>query len=590
MSTTVPSEEELREYVASIREAQQGHPLRYMRNYLRIQDEHTKVIRFDPVENQLYFNALTFGVITNFDTPFEAYVLKDRKARSTTLWVLAAVAFLLTVPGFHTLIVADSDDTFRAIDLMIDLAYNNLPAWIRERLPKKHWEAATYREVEHSGKSGTASSTIHMSSSRSPHSGTGFTIKMVIFSEMGKYREPWASSLFRSVNNSLPPFAWVIKESTPEGTGNHFHSDFQAIKSGESSAIYLFRTWMHNPENRLPLNSPLARPQDKGVILTGQAGGLIGEEKEGWIAQTLRDTFGESDRQIEDRLRWRRWKISQAIRDAKGNQIAGYAAYLQEHAEDDVSVWQNFTNPQFDTQVLGRAQESVKRPVVPETQFGGLTLRIWQRSQPGHVYAAGLDFASGKSRDRTALEILDCSTGIFVAELYGKDSVRAAVKTACQVLISQYADPGRLPPMLAPEYTGLGSDAPDIARTDLGYSNVYRRPVKKSENPEGVAQFRRYGWSTDISTRSVMLTDFQADFNAGAITIWNDDLLREMSGYDPDIDDHFGDRMAAAMIAWQIREAALKRGGGSKKGFEALLGPVKKVLVIAGQRASPYGW
>ena len=563
---TTATREAAEELTFSITECNRGKPRRFMENYLWVRSGDDFVpFRFSP--NQEAYYESTFDSLSSYRDPFEAFILKDRKAWSTTFWVAAAFTFMATVPGFSALVVADSDDTFNAIDEMLDVYNLRLPEYYRPKV--KHWEAKQFRQYDWSTQ-GAPPSSITLSSARTRNLGRGQTPKMVILSEMAHYSSTFESDLFRSLGHSLTTSAWVIKESTPNGTKNRFYADYRAYKEKRRNLVYVFRRWFDNPVNALKPGHPFARPSDVGPITIGDADELIGEKYE----KELIPLFPQDAIPIEDGLRWRRYKISEEIVNAEskgGNENLGYSAFLQEHAEDDSSCWVNLTNPQFDTAAISYVL-SLTRPPLSDTLIGsGMRQRTWQKPIPGHVYVAGMDVSSGSATDFSSLQILDVSDGSFMAELHGKVDPGEFAQAAVELCL-QYNNA-----LLAIERTGGYGTGPLGLARKLG-ANLYRRPRKPGELVTSPAYLNRpYGWETTggtNGTRAFMITDLQAAINRQEAITYNKDLIDDLQSYDPDVDNHLADRHAAACIAWQMRQF-VPRGqpmfrGGSKIGQKAL--------------------
>ena len=516
--------------------ALRGNPMPFMERFLWVKDERGVAVPFVARPNQVYFHGRTFGRLKGYHEPLTVYCLKDRKAAWTTYIKLAEAAFLFTVPGFAALSVADSDDTFRATNAMLDLAYARLPAEMQEQLPQKLWNS---EEKVIAWPNGVTSS-ISMSSSRSKNFARGTTPKMGDFDEMAAYAEGFEGELFTAVENAFPSNRWWFEASTPRGTGNKFYSDFKAIQDGEWDAVYLFRRWFDNPENALGEGHLLARPQDRGDIVVGKAGGLVGErDEEGLVVLFPKGAV------VADLLRRRRKWIADSVRTYRGDAALGYAAFRQEHAENEADCWTNLGNPQFDPLILSYLANQVRPPIEDSVVPGGLVKRIWERRMPGHFYTAGMDFATGrveKGGDATTMQMFDATTMTVVAELYGKHTTVYNALGAAIQMCREYNNA-----LFAPEVNTVGTTATDDARQKHEYLHLYydRSEVRVGKAPE-------YGWKATPNTILKLWANLQGHLSEGVLKIPNAALLGEISGYDPNRDTHWPDRMRAFGIALTV--------------------------------------
>ena len=534
------------EYMACARETAVGKPRRFMERFLMVQDEMARLVPMVLRPNQVYYYGKTFGSLREYGQPMDVYCLKPRKALWTTFIKGALTSFLFQMPGFHAIMVADSDDTFRATNQMIDRFYDNMPEVIQTgALKKKHWETE-FKEIDWGG----ITSSLTMSSSRSPNFARGFTPKAGDFDEVGFYNPAFESRVYTSTANSFPVNRWLFKGGTPNGMGNQFYRDFQAIKGGEWNAIYLFRRWYDNPQDALPEGHPLVRPYDRAGIVPGNAGGLVGERDEPDLIARL-----DPDR-WRDQLRFRRRYIADAKR-LYGDEALAYAAFKVEHAEDDLSCWSNLSNPQFDPIMLGYMANRT-RPPIEENIVSGLNRRLWEKPMPGHVYVAGMDVATGQGGDATTVQVFDATAKCFVAELWGKHTgILMCIREAMELCRTFNTA------LFAPEINTVGAQVVDETRLMFEYPNIYRRSLRRGENPDTDSYRRReWGWKATEESVRTLWACWQQWFNGGgAAGIPNEYLSREISSYDPSRDEHWPDRMRAAAIAVQIATELRMMGG-----------------------------
>ena len=388
--------------------------------------------------------------------------------------------------------------------------------------------------------------------------------------EKAHFAPEYEPDLMRAVSDSMPKSAWRIDESTPKGSKNGFYTDAVDIREGRRGGIYLFRRWFDNPENFLLPNDPNALPADRKAVLE------LAEEEE-----ALSKNF-PSDVPVRDRVRWRRWKMAEAVANSRNDTVLGRASFLQEHAENDIDCWFDLTNPSFDFMVLRQMIDQARSPLPQQTVANGglaavpgMTLRVWELPVLGGRYVGGMDVAKGVTTgDASCLEVLNARTGMFVAELYGRANIDTATLGTCRVMEAYNKG------LLAIESTGLGVGAVLAARR-YGYADLYRRDWKEVAK---AGREVKWGWETTRHNKMQTFLDFQEAVGKGLVQIPNLELVRELQSYNPDDDkDQQDDRVMAAMIAYQarlVRPGLAQPQGSSERREAKVLLPERKYSYV----------
>lgn len=571
----------MREVAQIIEEVRKGKPRRYMETFLKIETVEG-LVPWIFNENQEYFYEQIFGSLGGMGRGLQVFALKSRKATFTTFVTGVAFTYVANVPGFHVLIIGAMEDHAEVALKMTDTFYNNLPS-ARDgtgrfimRPTKSHWDQS-YREVifgpmVNGEVDPKLTSSISISTSRSTGFGRARTPKMVIFDEKAHFSQEHEPMLMPAVLNSLNNNAWRFDGSTPKGMKNGFANDFKAIKEKKVNAIYLTRWWFHSRRNAISREDMHVRPADALEMETN--GGLLYTDEEKGVIKS----FPQDQLLPESRILWRRWKIAEATQNSMGDEVRGRALFLQEYPENDVDCWMDIANPVFDVMMLRRMIDTAVAPLPEEklreigissVPYPGLSFRAWQLPYSGGRYYGGMDLAKGVfSGDASVLEVFDARTGTFVAELYGRARLLQAAIEGAKVMEKYNMG------LFAPEATGLGAGAVEAVK-GWGYRNLYfRSPNKKVSISE--TRHREYGWETNKSTRSQMFLDFQEAIATGKIHLPNLDLIGAVQEWnpDPDSDEHTGDRVMAAMIAYSIslegyrfptQTSVVPTGGGERQ-------------------------
>lgn len=550
------------EFIAITDEVRAGRPRRYIESFLKVRDLEGRLVPFRFKENQEYYYQETFSKLKSYNEGFWAYVVKDRKALSTSFWGACCFSFLANVPGFNGVIIGALDEHAAQVLDLFDVFYDNLPEAKDEagqylyRPVKTHWDQSLrefgFGVFSAGGFEVRSRSSVMISTSRSTTFGLGRTPKMIWFIEKSRFSQEHEGKLMSAVLNSVTGVPhWRIDDTTPNGTKNGHYQDFRSIKAGDVGAIYLFRRWFDNPSNRYEVSDPAVLPRDRREMERAGVLKYLDEERR------LILEFPQDGVKAHERILWRRQKMAEAIRNALGNEIEGRMGFLQEHVENDTDCWSDIGNPQFDVYMLRRMADSCVLPLsaekVQEMGLGvvpapGLELRVWQLPYAAGRYYGGMDLAKGQvSGDASCLEVFDARSGTFVAELWGRPRLSVALTSGAKVMEKYNMG------VFAPEATGLGEGAVDSFR-DYGYPRLYYR-----ENKSGLSQGRMdrlsdrsWGWQTSGPSKSRMISDFQDAVAEGRISIPNIDLVREIQQWNPQEDKHTADRVMAAMISYAV--------------------------------------
>ena len=548
-------------------EAAQGHPRRYMETFLKIEDQSSRIIPFLFMPNQDYFHSLTFELKDMLERGFWAYILKDRKAYSSTYIGGCVFTFTMNIPSFHSLIVGALAEHAEVPLKMVDTFYNNLPdtrnynadgtpAEYIMRPEKTHWDQS-YREVgfgdivTENGKRSVdvkVKSSITIATSRNPDAGAGATFRCLWEIEKGRFDPVFEKPLMTTIMNSPPKNLIRFTDSTPHGTKNLHYSDFKKIKAGEVNAIYLARFWFQNSLNALDLDDSMVVPGDRREMLKTGTLVLTGEE------ERVAKLFPADGTAVPNRIMWRRAQIAKATRDAMDDPAYGRAMFLQEHMENDVDCWVNLTNPVFDVSMLRRMLDNAREPLpaaklreagLSPVPIPGMQFRAWELPYSGGRYYGGMDLGGTKKyNDASVLKIFDARTGRYVASMSGRKPLLESVRAGADIM--RVYNVG----LFGPEVNGIGAGALE-GLIEYGYPNIYFREPKTAPRVDRVTP-RDYGWYTGAANRPQMFGNFQEAIAKGQIDIPDKELIDSVMQWDPDplSTEHVADDVMAAMIAY----------------------------------------
>jgi hypothetical protein len=178
---------------------------------------------------------------------------------------------------------------------------------------------------------------------------------------------------------------------------------------------------------------------------------------------------------------------------------------------------------------------------------------VWQKPVSGCQYVVGVDPSTGEGDDDSAISVWRFDTCEQVAEISGKLNPTETALVACN-LANWYNQA-----LLAIENNGNGIATVNEARK-LEYPNLYRQFTPNATDVKG-AKVPKYGWSTNLQTRPVMIEEFRQMFENGFLKVNSLKLLNQMKTFvrhtNGKVEHETGkhdDCLFAGMIAMQIRK------------------------------------
>jgi hypothetical protein len=315
-------------------------------------------------------------------------LLKARQFGFSTL--ILALFFLDTVnnPNTQTVVIAHDADSTERLFQIVRRFYDHLPEATRPKTRYANRKELLWPALDSSFFVGTAGA---------KGFGRGGTINNVHMSEVAFW--PDAETLVAGLLQAVPADGNVFAETTANGLGNWFYTEYQTAKRGASTFTPRFFGWHEHREYRTETPA-LERSEEE---------------------QAASDTLGLDDEQ----LAWRRGKV----RELK-------ELFPQEYPASDSEAFLTSGNPYFDRariKALIDALESKEfdpiRVVIPphlerlSKAYSEGWLKVWAPPVPGRTYAIGADTAEGLTdageRDFDSAEVAERGSRVQVAHLHG---------------------------------------------------------------------------------------------------------------------------------------------------------------------------
>ena len=207
----------------------------------------------------------TFEEMRLAGKPIRLILLKARQwGGSTCVQLYMAWLQLVHQTGLNSLIIAHYSGASSEIKDMFDRMLASYPD--RLLFSEESQEKKGEKRVERVGNSGTLfrviprNCKIKVCTAETPTSARGGDYSLVHCSEVGLWKSTVRKTpedIIRSACSGvlLKPLTMIVMESTANGTGTYFHSEYEAAKRGEGQFKPLFIPWFEIPHYSIPFSS-----------------------------------------------------------------------------------------------------------------------------------------------------------------------------------------------------------------------------------------------------------------------------------------------------------------------------------------------
>lgn len=334
-------------------------------------------------------------------------------------------------------------------------------------------------------------STFYIGTAAAVTTGRGQTITNLHASEVAFYRD--ADTLMTGLLQSVPKDGKVILESTANGMGNYFHREWIRGVNGDGAFAPHFFSWKDHEEYALPVD------------------------------RTFKPSSDETQDMIEiglsrEQIAWKREKVKE---------FKTIDEFNQEYPITPEVAFISSGNPVFDIKVLNRMLKEATEPKYTGNLVGTRTrltleqnnkgyLDIWELPQATDSYVIGADVA--EVNDYSVAQVIKKRTMEVVARFRAKLPVDAFAKEL-ERLGFFYGTA-----LLGVERNNQGI-AVLVVLNKLYYPNLFYR---EDTNDVGESSVSKLGWSTDIRTRPILITDLGMYIRNGDIRIHDKTTIGEL--------------------------------------------------------------
>lgn len=347
-------------------------------------------------------------------------------------------------------------------------------------------------------------------------SGRSRTYNYLHRSEIAFWSNPQATA--NALNQTVPVLedTAIFDESTANGYGDYFWSEWERANEGKSGYLPIFLPWHIHAEYKMAFRSDRKKRELENTIGTSQE-----------------DEFGDERRLIEkygitlEQLNWRRYIMAEKC---GGNLFTFMREYPAEPDEAFQTTGQNVFN-------TGPLQFYIDKAVTPKIvgdlkeERGGVEfidsprglLRIWEPPEPMSEYIVGSDHAEGlDSGDWNVAIVVRRLPLRVVARLQGYDGRRIPIDEFADLmyLLGKFYNDA----YLCPENNNDGGTAVKIIER-RGYLHLM------SEKQMEISTRDRFGWRNSEVTRRRIVNLLIEHIDGELIDILDEELLREAQSF-----------------------------------------------------------
>lgn len=305
--------------------------------------------------------------------------LKPAQVGSTTLWVADFLMDTMLNENRTSVILAHEEFISQRLLLKAQSLYSNLIRGDESGGPIMYWPELG-RNSANEMFFPELHSTLYIGSARSYVFGRGEPIHNLLCSEVAFYQN--ATRTIGPAQDRVPmDGGCIVLESTPngeEGEGAFFCQTYKAGREGNSIYQPHFFRWFDHKEYYIPEGSPLALPQDRGIL-------DMTEEEADLCARFSLD---------EGHIRWRRRKMlekRQAYETGEDRLL-----FQQEFPEDDINCFLVAGDQAYDSNLVEQLAKKCFIPKGEKSSYDGAM--VWFPPEEGHSYDVTIDPSLGTGK------------------------------------------------------------------------------------------------------------------------------------------------------------------------------------------------
>ena len=495
----------------------------YAENFLKIRDKNSQLVPFRLNEAQVMMEAL------------DQYCKKNKIMRRYIILKARQMGMSTYTEGklFHSTsnnelknssIIAHEDKATQNLFAMSKLYYEELPDVIRPMKKQNNEKALTFEnptndESEKKRNPGLRSK-YSLNTANTVEAGRSATIHNLHASEVAFFpnAKTTMTGLLQTVPDTLDTL--VIFESTANGVGDYFYTQWQRAMKGESDFIPVFLPWFTDSTYTRPFNSEAERHAfiDSVEHLSTDGNGNIVHTEEWEIKNQFDLTY--------EQLHWRRWAIANKCNGDEDD-------FRQEYPSTPEEAFISTGRPRFNVKALRQYEKLIKPPLktgyLREKEDGSVYfeeddkgyIAIWKEPEKGKCYCIGADVAEGLVEGDYSVGLVGDYEFDVIARWYGH--IDPDIFGHELVKLGKYYNEA---------YIGVESNNHGLttlkAIQRLEYWNIY---YQKTYDKITDKLSQKMGWQTNQRTKPMMIDKLAEFVRDKYIGIYWKTLIDEMRTY-----------------------------------------------------------
>ena len=482
--------------------------------------------------------------------PIRIIMLKARQwGGSTLVQIYFAWLQIIHLRGWHSLICAHVKDSAANIRGMFTRLLEHYPReyWVEELAPS----FKPYERMDNTRVMEARDCRVTICSSESQEAARGQDFALAHLSEVAFWKNSEnhkPADLIRSVAAGIDraPLTAVVMESTANGAGNFFHSEWLRAVDGSADKLPFFVPWYEIERYR----EPLADAEAFRASLDGY---------ERWLVEVCRCPL--------EAVNWYRHK-----RREYPDHRSMMAEYPSTPAEAFTATDRNVFAPES-VEALRRAgaglaacRGEITRTAMGRTRFAESSagrLKVWVAPREGHSYTAALDIGGrAVTADFSVLSVIDTTPGLrpeVVAQWRGHIDHDLLARKA--VDIATYYNHA----LLVVESNTWESCSEGHGQYILRSIADTYRPLYKRRPADGSSRWLP-GFHTNARTKILLINHLISLVRDGGYIEHDEDALAELSTYEQRPDGSYGAKdgkhddilMSRAIALWVASSPAAK--------------------------------
>lgn len=513
----------------------------WFHKHLRIADYETgQVVPFVPNEIQWRIRSEIVKA-DQVGKPARLIILKSRRVGCSTIIQSTLAHRAFTRPNYSGVTIAHERDNAAYLHSMAETMYSHLPSALQVGKAK---EAAGRFLYLANG------STLRVDTAMDKQAGRGMAARFLHASEVAFW--PDAKTTMVALRQIIPrqPGTAIVIESTANGVGDYFHSQWTRAESGASGYVPLFFGWHEFPHYRMPHPAWFSAAELDSHEALLHADYAIDLEQLWWRREWIKDELDGDPDQFQQ-------EYPMTPEEAFLNSGRSFFPDLYGFVP---------AKPLLNGEIRGTYRKG-SRVAFEEDAKGKSPLTLYELPREGHRYVLFMDVAGTitpreydqftdkrDAEDYTVGWVVDLMTGHTVAVWHGRMDVDLATEEIAKLAALFHRA------IIAVEMNGGYGSTPIYILRKLGCA-LYRPREERAFRRDRKGQ---YGWTTTDITRPLMLDGLKQILRETPHVLKHAGLKKEMATFvigrsgrpEADVNAHDDLVMAAAGAYVLYRELA----------------------------------